>query len=69
MAFPTTRKGLVDAGYSFNTRKMCPCGARMELWNTPKGAQLPMEPMAEDESEAKAHFATCPLAAQFRRKK
>jgi hypothetical protein len=69
MPFPETKAKMIEAGYSFHTRKTCPCGAPMELWNTPKGEHLPMEPMPDDDSKAESHFATCPKAVQFRRKK
>jgi hypothetical protein len=67
MPFPATKRALIDAGYSFAGNKTCPCGAAMELYRTPKGAFLPMNPMAEDDSKAESHFATCPKAQQFRR--
>lgn len=41
----------------------------MELWHTPNNQTLPMNPMHDDEAKAESHFATCPRAAQFRRKK
>jgi hypothetical protein len=39
----------------------------MELWQTPTGATIPMNLMNDDDAKAKSHFATCPLAVQFRR--
>lgn len=68
MPFPPTRAAMIEAGYSFHTNKVCPCGAAMELWNTPRGEHLPMEPMPDDDSKAESHFATCVKAVQFRRK-
>ena len=59
---------MLDAGYSYATKKICPCGESMELWNTPAGSLMPMNPMAQDDSEAISHFATCEKAKQFRRK-
>jgi hypothetical protein len=67
MPFPKTRSELIDAGYSFSEKKTCPCGASMELWNTPNGSRVPMNPMSSDDAQAISHFATCVMAAQFRR--
>jgi len=69
MPFPKTKRLMIEAGYTYHEQKRCPCGERMELWNTPKGELLPMNPMPDDDSEAISHFATCPKATQFRRKK
>ena len=69
MPFPATRRELKEAGYDFVTMKTCPCGARMELWHTPKDQVLPMNLMQDDDAKAESHFATCPKAAQFRRQK
>jgi hypothetical protein len=41
----------------------------MQLWLTPTGAMMPMNPMQTDDDKAESHFATCPKAAQFRRQK
>lgn len=41
----------------------------MELWNTPKGNTMPMNPMNDVDSPAVSHWATCVKAEQFRRKK
>lgn len=69
MPFPTTRLELKLAGYDFIAIKTCPCGATMELWDTPAGKTMPMNPMESDQSEAVSHWATCPKAQQFRRAK
>lgn len=69
MPFPETRGKLIDAGYSFVDTKTCKCGAKMELWRTPKNEFIPMHPMSDDDAKAESHFATCPQAAQFRRQK
>jgi hypothetical protein len=67
MPFPATRKLLKEAGYDYLTVRKCTCGASMELWHTPKDQTIPMNPMPDEESKAESHFATCPLATQFRR--
>jgi hypothetical protein len=69
MPFPQTRAELKLAGYDYIGNKTCPCGAAMELWDTPNGKTMPMNPMETDESEAVSHWATCSKAAQFRRPK
>lgn len=68
MPFPKTKEAMMRAGYTFATMKVCPCGERMELWTTPTGSLMPMNIMADEESEAISHFATCEKATQFRRK-
>lgn len=40
----------------------------MELWNKPDGGFIPMNTMADPDSPAISHFATCEKAVQFRRK-
>jgi len=69
MPFPATRRELKEAGYDFIANKTCPCGATTELWDTPNGSTMPMNPMADDDSEAVSHWSTCTKAAQFRRPK
>jgi hypothetical protein len=69
MPFPATRAALIEAGYTYQTNKTCPCGAAMQLWLTPSGAMMPMNPMQSDDDKAESHFATCVKAAQFRRQK
>ena len=69
MPFPATRRLLKEAGYEFITNKVCPCGAKMELWRTPINQVIPMNPMPDDDAKAESHFSTCPKAAQFRRQK
>jgi hypothetical protein len=69
MPFPATKAGMIEAGYTFATMKTCPCGERMELWNTPRGSLAPMNLMPQDDSPTESHFATCVKAVQFRKKK
>jgi hypothetical protein len=69
MPFPATKADMLEDGYTFAAMKTCPCGEPMELWNTPRGATMPMNPMAEMDSPAVSHWATCVKAEQFRRKK
>jgi hypothetical protein len=69
MPFPPTQQALIEAGYKYTAHKVCPCGAEMELWLTPVGTTIPMNPMRSPEAQAISHFATCPKAQQFRRNK
>jgi hypothetical protein len=67
MPFPATKEAMMRAEYTYTTSKVCPCGATMELWMTPSGKLIPMNPMPQEESPAVSHWATCEKAAQFRR--
>jgi hypothetical protein len=69
MPFPATKIDMLEEGYTFAGMKVCPCGASMELWNTPRGQIMPMNPMNDLYAAAVVHWATCPKAEQFRRKK
>lgn len=70
MPFPATRRQLATQGYQWlNFAKCAGCGASVSWYKTPKGASIPMDPMANDESPAISHWATCPKAKQFRRGK
>lgn len=70
MAFPATRKEMEEQGYRCKTYTRCRgCDASMEFWYTPNGKSIPMDPMPHEESPAKSHYASCPLAKTFRRKK
>lgn len=65
MPFPTTVKGLEDAGYRFESRSLCRgCKAVIAFYRTPKGRRMPIEIAADGSCES--HFATCPLAEEFR---
>lgn len=70
MSFPRTRAEMETAGYSLNEYTRCKgCMRLMEFWNTPDGKRIPMDPMDQPESAATSHFATCPEAHRFRRKR
>jgi hypothetical protein len=70
MSFPKTREEMEAANYMRDGRETCKgCGAEMEFWITPERQKaLPMNPMPEPASVAISHFATCPMAAQFRKR-
>lgn len=62
MAFPTTREGLRNAGYTFEGESECKkCGADIEWWTTPRGKKMPT-----DSGTARPHWGTCPEADSFR---
>ena len=70
MPFPKTRAEMEAAGYVRDGHEVCKgCGAEMQFWITPERQKaIPMNPMAHPTSEAITHFATCPMAAQFRKR-
>ena len=69
MSFPTTRDEMEAANYIRDGRETCKgCGAMMEYWITPERKAIPMNPMPKPTSVAITHFATCPMAAQFRKR-
>jgi hypothetical protein len=69
MPFPTTRREMKTAGYEYLHAKICPCGAKIEMWQTPLGKTTPMNVMQDDDAQAVSHFATCPRVTDFRKKK
>lgn len=72
MPFPATRDEMEERGYSLNEcdGTICKtCRTSIEFWNTPSGNLIPMDPMHEPESKATPHWATCPDANNFRKKK
>lgn len=70
MSFPATRKEMEERGYTCRMYTRCRgCGDSMEFWLTPKGRNIPMNPMPFVESPAVSHYASCPKAKAFRKKK
>ncbi len=68
MSFPTTRAELEAAGYERSSYSRCKgCGMAMEWWTTPNGKPIPMDSMAQPDSPAVSHFATCLDANRFRK--
>jgi hypothetical protein len=69
MPFPETRDAMEEAGYKRMSYTRCrACHAAMEMWRTLTQKLIPMDPMPEGTSQAVSHYATCPFAAQFRKK-
>lgn len=70
MPFPATREAMEAEGYLRGCYSRCRgCNRPMEFWRTPAGKMIPMDPMDQPDSEAVSHFATCPNATQFRKKR
>jgi len=68
--FPSTLFALEQSGYRRECYSRCKgCERPMEWWETPGGKRIPMDPMVQPGDAAVAHFATCPKAAEFRKKK
>jgi hypothetical protein len=69
MPFPKTRDEMEKAGYTRDIYTRCKgCQQSIEFWITPAGRKIPMDFMRDPETPAISHFATCPKAAQFRKK-
>lgn len=65
MPFPKTPDGLREAGYSFNRNARCSaCNREIQWWWTPAKKLMPL-----DHGTLETHWATCPDAAKFRKKK
>lgn len=64
-----TRGGLLRLGYLYLGNDTCSgCGLAIEWWRTvPKLRRAPFDPMADENSVAVSHFATCKVAGNFRR--
>jgi hypothetical protein len=85
MPLPEKKEALEAAGWVFDNEAKCSgCGAPVEWWITPNGKKMPMRVWALDERGEvikdgslirpfsfvrRSHFADCPNAADFRRKK
>lgn len=70
MAFPQTLNELEANNYRFNGHGRCKgCGAAIEWWYTPEGGRMPLDIMLEATTPVTSHFATCPNAAEFRKRK
>jgi hypothetical protein len=68
VARASTRRSLLQSGYVFIGTGSCDgCGLPIEWFRTPKLRNAPYDPMPNDWSVARSHFASCKNAAAFRR--
>lgn len=66
MPFPKNLDEMKAFGYRFADNGTCKgCGEDIEWWVTPRGKNIPMNPMQGGSSEAVSHFATCSDAPLF----
>jgi hypothetical protein len=57
-------KAVLDKGYTFHKEGACRgCAARILWFITPKQKHIPLDPVTYE-----PHWATCPRAADFKRK-
>jgi hypothetical protein len=66
---PTSRKALLESGYREGSAGKCrACDARMEWWQTPAGANMPMHVVQVEGCEMLiCHFVDCEARQQFRK--
>jgi hypothetical protein len=65
MPFPKTELELEAAGYTFENTGHCrDCGCELAWYLTPAGKHMPLE-----EGTLEPHWAKCPNADRFRRKR
>lgn len=70
MPFPQTLDELKSAGYKFSDYGVCRgCGEDVEWWTTPRGKNIPMNPMDTGTSKAIPHWSTCSDAPLFRKER
>ena len=68
MPFARTLDELKRNGFIFKETGRCrSCKAEIEWWQTPKGKNIPLDPMPEANSPSIAHFSTCPSADKHRK--
>lgn len=80
MPLPTSKAGLEAAGYTFDGDGRCKaCGVPIEFWITPNNKRTPFANIEVRETDSPispvkefklvSHFADCPEAGSFRRRK
>jgi hypothetical protein len=68
MPFPTTIDELRKAGYLYDSTTPCRlCRVTIEFWKTPANKLTPLE--IDGQGKVTPHFATCPHADKFRKKR
>jgi len=63
VGFPTTRRGLEQAGFRFDCIGQCRgdrCRGELHWWFTPRGKRIPLN------RDCSPHYTTCADKAQFR---
>jgi hypothetical protein len=69
MPFPANAEAMRAEGYRFLNHAECSgCHAPIEWWLTRESRHIPMDLMPTPQSPAKAHWATCSKASQFKKK-
>jgi hypothetical protein len=76
MNFPATSAALQAAGWEYTNDGVCRgCQAKIEWWISPRGKKMPMSVISTATIQhatgdvRQPHFADCPEADQFRKKK
>lgn len=60
MPFPSTLAAMFSSGYEYARWEHCAaCGEPVELYTTPGGRTIAMEPMCSSESPAVRHYEVC----------
>lgn len=69
MVFPANITALRSAGYQFLDFGICDgCNSIVEWWRTPKGRQIPINPMHAETSPARPHWVICPEVTRYKQK-
>lgn len=69
MKWPARETELEAAGWRYEKPGTCSaCGVPMEWWRTPQGKLAPLTAVGFSD-HFQSHFADCPKAEQFRKKK
>ena len=65
-----SREDLESAGYVFGGPAKCRgCGAAIFWFETPKEKRMPFSWLPASPSDLEPHWATCPQAKEFKKKK
>jgi len=73
MKWPASEPELQAGGYRLVERSRCKglhCGAMISWYRTPAGKRMPLTPIAGEPGKVlEPHFASCPDANEFRKRK
>ena len=67
---PADRAEMLRRGYVYTGNRACTestCKKPIEWWRTPNGKMAPYDPMPDEASHSRSHYASCTRAASFRR--